>query len=104
MRTPTERLREKLTTDNLWIYILALLRKGELYGYELREKVRKEFGFASGNVTAYRVLYSLESQGFVCKVPKSIEGKPRKYYRITEEGKKELEEGKRMLKSALDAL
>lgn len=88
-----ERLKDKVQKENLWFFILLLLSTQPRYGYELRKLVKEEFGFWSGNVTAYRVLYSLEAAGMVTS--QTVER--RRYYEITERGGKELEEAKRFL-------
>jgi len=98
---PSKRLEEKLTKENLWIYILSLLSKKDMYGYELRAEVQKRFGFKPGNVTAYRVLYSLKLKGLVEIVAKAGSGRERKYYHITRAGVEELERGKKVLRETL---
>jgi DNA-binding PadR family transcriptional regulator len=92
-----ERLRDKVQKENLWFFLLLLLSSKARYGYELRKLVKGEFGFWSGNVTAYRVLYSLEAAGMV----KGEIIDRRKYYEITERGKKEVAEAKLFLESIL---
>ena len=91
------RLKDKVQKENLWFFILLLLSTKARYGYELRGLVKDEFGFWSGNVTAYRVLYSLEAAGMV----KSETVSRRRYYEITESGRREIEEAKRFLQSLL---
>ena len=81
-----KRLIELNTKDCLWIYILKILSKKPLHAYSIRKAIKDEFGFLSGNVTAYRVLYYLMSQGYV---KKNTEGR-RKVYSITEGGLEEL--------------
>jgi PadR family transcriptional regulator PadR len=93
-----ERLKDKVQKENLWFFILLLLAKKARYGYELRKLVKKEFGFWSGTVTAYRVLYSLEAAGLV----KSQTVERRRYYEITAKGSNEMEEAKRFLAGLLD--
>jgi DNA-binding PadR family transcriptional regulator len=85
-----ERLKDKVQKENLWFFLLVLLSTKARYGYELRSLVKKEFGFWSGTVTAYRVLYSLQGAGLV----KSQTVDRRRYYEITEEGRKELAQAK----------
>ena len=46
-------------------------------------------------MTAYRVLYNLESDGLV----KSVAKERRKYYRITEAGRREVEAARNFLRS-----
>jgi len=93
------RLRTKVQKENLWFFILVLLSTKERYGFELRRLVNEKFGFWSGNVTAYRVLYDLEKSRLVEAEVKDR----RKYYRITELGRMELEEARSYLKSLLDS-
>jgi DNA-binding PadR family transcriptional regulator len=92
-----ERLKDKVQKENLWFFILLLLSKKARYGYELRGLVKEEFGFWSGTVTAYRVLYSLEAAAMV----KSQAVERRRYYEITEKGRKEMEDAKRFLEGVL---
>lgn len=92
-----ERLKDKVQRENLWFFILILLSAKARYGYELRKLVKDEFGFWSGNVTAYRVLYSMEEAGLV----KSRSVERRRYYEITESGRKEMEEARKFLAGLL---
>ena len=94
-RTPSQRFEASITKDNLWIYILTLLRKKELYAYELNGKIEKEFKFSPGNVTAYIVLQRLKGEGYVKAAYRKKEGGPsRHYYNITEKGAIELKKSK----------
>jgi PadR family transcriptional regulator PadR len=72
--------------------LLALIAKGETYGYEMTEKL-KEYQFAvvsEGSI--YPVLMRLEKNNFVISTKRaSPSGPKRKYYSITDEGLKELD-------------
>lgn len=92
-----DRLKEKVQKENLWFFILVLLATEDRYGYELRGLIKTKFGFWSGNVTAYRVLYDLET----AKLVRSESQDRRRYYRITEAGRKEVEEARAFLESVL---
>ena len=59
MLTPAEKFEKSITKDNLWLYIFMLLKKKELYPYEIREEIKRNFGFSAGNMTAYVVLKKL---------------------------------------------
>ena len=83
------------TIGNLWIYILSLLKKRPVYGYELQKLVFESFGFTPGKITSYRVLYRLEKEGFV----KSKTKKMKRVYEITEMGGKELKKAKEFYKN-----
>ncbi|MDG6958875.1 MAG: PadR family transcriptional regulator [Nitrososphaerota archaeon] len=92
-----ERLKLKVQKENLWFFILLLLSTEERYGFELRALINEKFGFWSGSVTAYRVLYDLEGSGMVRAEAKDR----RKYYQITELGRQEVKEAKAFLQTLL---
>ncbi len=94
VREPIERLKEKVLKENLWIFIFKILKEKDEYAYEIRKKIKRKFGFLSGNVTGYKVLYLLEKDGYV----KSYMKGRRKYYNLTEKGLKQLEKAKGFLK------
>ena len=95
-----ERLQKSNTKENLWLYILSLLKERELYGWEIRSLIEKEFSFRPGLITPYRVLYRLEGDGFV----KSERKERRRIYKITGKGKKELENAKNFYRQILNKL
>ncbi len=95
--TPLERLKKSNTKENLWIYILSVLKSGQNYAWDLPAIIEKQFGFRPGNITPYRVLYRLEEQGFV----KSFLDQRRRMYKITPTGEKELEKVKEYYKLIL---
>lgn len=96
------RLKNKITKENLWMYILNLLKNGPLYGYEVRKKIKEKFGFEPATITVYMVLYKMEKEGLVMKEKASKA--QRKYYLITEKGIKTLEEGVNFLRRTVDLL
>jgi DNA-binding PadR family transcriptional regulator len=100
---------EKLTKENLWFYILRLLQDGPRYGYEIRSMISEKFGFKPATVTSYVILYKMEKDGLVeeRRNDDDSKGKPdRKYYVITEEGKRAMAIAKtflgKLLKNAFD--
>jgi DNA-binding PadR family transcriptional regulator len=93
-----DRLRNKVQKENLWFFVLLLLSTDERYGFELRQLINERFGFWSGNVTAYRVLYDLEKS----KLVKAELKERRRYYRITDLGRKELDEAREYLLALAD--
>lgn len=66
--------------------------KGEIYGYELA-KLLKENGFADiSEGTLYPLYTRLQKNGYITSTMKESNlGPVRKYYRLTEKGKQELE-------------
>ncbi len=101
-----QRLGEKLTKENLWLYILNLLKSEELYAYEIREKIRSAFGFETATITVYVVLYKMEREGLVSSESRkgADGGATRRYYRPTEEGIKALDAGRELLRKTLKTL
>jgi PadR family transcriptional regulator PadR len=87
---PLKRLKQSNTKENLWVYILFLLKKERLHAWRIQTLIEKNFGFKPGRITAYRVLYKLEKEGFV----KSVMEERRRVYKITKKGEKELESAK----------
>lgn len=70
--------------------VLKLLDQREMYGYELAEALdRSSDGvLAMGHSTLYPLLYNLESKGLIeAREPEVADGRPRKYYRPTDEGR-----------------
>lgn len=72
--------------------LLAIIEKGETYGYEMSEKLQA-YGFtmvSEGSI--YPVLLRMKKEGWVKTVQKSLPsgGPKRKYYVLTEDGKQEL--------------
>lgn len=92
---PSERLKEKVEKENLWLFVLSILKGGRMNARDLRGLIKKKFGFVYGNVTAYKVLYLLESGIYV----KSEKDGKFVFYEITKKGLAELKEAKRLFKS-----
>ena len=91
------RLKRKLGIECLWIHILTLLEEEPLYAYLLQEKLKKEFKLTASRIISYRVLYPLEARGLVSSFLKEVDGRQRRYYRITDKGRKALAEARAFL-------
>jgi DNA-binding PadR family transcriptional regulator len=93
------RLAQKLTVENLWLYVLSLLKEGPLYGYEVVKRIEERFGFKPGRVTCYIVLHKLQTEGLIASAASKADsrGPQRKYYTLTREGEKALETAKDFL-------
>ncbi len=69
--------------------VLAILKRGESYGYQIIRKVRDVSRGAMewSDGMLYPVLHRLEKEGLIVSQWKmSEEGRPRRYYNITPEG------------------
>ena len=75
--------------------VLAVIARGETYGYEILS-VLEEAGFREiGEGTLYPVLARLDKNKMIqCRLAKSPLGPVRKYYAITARGRESLEEFK----------
>ena len=76
------------------IAVLKLLQNGEKYGYELVDALSKQSGgiLEMGQSTLYPMLYNLEAKGLVSNRIDESGARPRKYYRLTSKGKRQLED------------
>ena len=95
----------KVATKLLDGCVLGLLEQEEMYGYELTKRVQESINVS--NSTMYPVMRRLKSEGLVDTYDESFEGRNRRYYRITEAGKTQLEEVKiewMTFKSGIDDL
>lgn len=100
------RLIIRTTKENLWLYILSLLEERDYFAYELRNVVRERYGIEMASVTAYVMLYKLQRDGLVERSEERREGRrpTRKYYSITELGKKTLNEAREYLRILTETL
>lgn len=68
--------------------VLALVRSRDFYGYELVETISKKIEISEG--TIYPILRRLtQEKYFETYLRESTEGPPRKYYKMTAEGRRE---------------
>ena len=88
MSKPLIRLKRKLTTENLWVYVIASLMIKPTYAYDVRKLINELFGFNPTTITLYSVIYRLRKDGLIKEELVSGE----KIYKPTEEGVKESEE------------
>ena len=80
------------------LMLLSLLENGDCYGYEIIKKIDEKSGniFKFKEGTLYPVLHKMENQNLVKSYRKTAEnGKERKYYKITQQGKARLESEKK---------
>ena len=89
-----EKFAQQLKKGVLDMVVLKLISRKQTYGYELLQELEQqgEGFFQLKEGTLYPVLYRLEDSGFIEASWKMSEGRtaPKKYYQITEEGKKQL--------------
>jgi PadR family transcriptional regulator, regulatory protein PadR len=89
--------------------VLTLLERQDLYGYELiKELERRSDGvFALKEGTLYPILHAMEAERWVESYWSQVEGRKRKYYRLTEIGRGQLTEKKaewKLFRNAVDSV
>lgn len=89
-------IEKSLLSGSTGMLLLKLLSEKDMYGYEmietLRERSENVFELKAG--TLYPLLHGLEEKRFLTAYEKEVGGKLRKYYSITKQGRKALEEKK----------
>jgi len=87
---------KELLKGSTSMLVLSLLENQNMYGYQmiksLREKSQNVFEFKEG--TLYPILHGLEEKRYISSYWDETGVKKRKYYSITNEGKKHLKEKK----------
>ena len=83
-------MNSQLKRGTLELCALSVVNRGDCYGYELVNRVSDCMEVTEG--TIYPLMKRLKDGGMIeSYIVESSEGPPRKYYRITEKGKEELE-------------
>ncbi len=87
------RIERELLKGVLPLAVLKVLNRQAMYGYELVTELAKHSDdvLKLGQSTLYPLLYNLEAQGLVKgEWATAQSGRERKYYRLTDKGKKRL--------------
>lgn len=93
------RLKDKLTKENLWLYIVKELAQEPTYAYKVKVLLREKYNINVATVTVYTVLYRMEREGLITKV-KSDD----KTYKVTEKGLEQLNKALTFLKNLIGIL
>ena len=77
--------------------LLRLLEEKDMYGYEMIETLesRSNHVFSLKAGTLYPLLHSLEEKGYLTSYENEVNGKTRKYYSITKNGRNYLKDKKK---------
>lgn len=85
-------IEKSLISGSTSMLLLRLLEDKDMYGYEMIEALEKKsnnvFSMKAG--TLYPLLHLLEEKEYLTSYEKEANGKTRKYYHLTREGKKYL--------------
>ncbi len=81
-----EAVQIQLKKGVLELCVLALLSRGDAYGYEIASRLAEGIGMGEG--TIYPLMRRMQADGLVATyLVESPTGPPRKYYRLTDEGR-----------------
>ncbi len=88
------------------VAVLKLLERQEMYGYELVEALSKRTGgiLDMGQSTLYPMLYGLEAKDLIKGIWRTVDGRDRKYYKLTDKGKKRLATDTEQWSRIIDAM
>ena len=88
------KIEKSLLSGSTPLLVLSLLADGDKYGYEMVETLarRSDNTFELKEGTLYPLLHAMEKNKLVSAYTKETPGgRTRKYYRLTEEGRRQLE-------------
>jgi PadR family transcriptional regulator PadR len=104
MKLPTENWRAQIRKGYLELCILLLIRENQrLYGFEILERLGK-FQLEVKEGTLYPLLNRMTADGALASVweTENVKGHPRKFYSLTKEGRKFLDEMSAEFESMVD--
>ncbi|MCI9340159.1 MAG: PadR family transcriptional regulator [Dorea sp.] len=87
------------------LLVLSITEKADAYGYQLSQIIKQVSN--TKDSTLYPVLKRLQEQGFLTVYDQSYQGRNRRYYRITEAGRRHfrmLSEEWRIYQEAVDQI
>lgn len=97
------KIERKLFLGFVQLHILHHAVKEPVFGLWMKEEL-EEHGYDISVGTLYPILHNLEKSGLLSSEKRVVEGKIRKYYRTTMEGKKVLESGKKKAIELIDEI
>ncbi|WP_026475944.1 PadR family transcriptional regulator [Alkaliphilus transvaalensis] len=89
------KINKELLKGSTTMLVLNLLSSSEMYGYQMIKELeqRSDNSFTLKEGTLYPILHTLEGQGMIESFWEDTESsRKRKYYKITSQGRKLLEE------------
>lgn len=89
-----DKILRKFFLGFIQIHILHHAKKEPFYGAWMIEEL-KEHGYDMSPGTLYPILHNMESSKLLIKEEKTVDGKVRKYYKITQDGINVLEEAQK---------
>ena len=82
-----KQVQTKLTKGLLDMIVLQFLNHEDMHGYQLIDRIKKEYGIKFGPSTVYPLLGLLEKKGYIESTWNTDGLRARKVYRLTNEGR-----------------
>ena len=92
----------KIESNLLDACALAILNRGDTYGYEITQEMKKAIDISES--TLYPVLRRLQQEKLCFTYDQPYQGRNRRYYSITEAGQAKLEEYREMWNAYRDQI
>ena len=88
------RISKELAKGSTELLVLSVISEKDMYGYQIIKTIeeRSETVFRMKEGTLYPILHALETEGCLVSNLVDAEGRSRRYYKITERGRKQLAE------------
>jgi len=83
------------------IHILYHALKEPIFGAEMTQELARH-GYNISPGTLYPTLHRLEKEGYLKNSSRVVEGRVRKYYQVTTEGKQVLEQSKKRIRELVN--
>lgn len=101
--TYQKELVQRIVKNLLDIQLLRLVEAQPLWGYKIKKKVETEFHVKLRHGALYPMLNRLERQGFLTSQTQHQDGRTRKVYTVTTNGKEYLQSYYNILKEQLES-
>ncbi len=100
------RINKELSKGTHEIIVLELLSRKDMHGYELIQEMElvsgKAFSMSQGSL--YPLLHVMESKNHIDSYETTVNGRKRRYYRLTEEGRSVLAHKKQQWEDLVNAM
>ena len=97
----TERLTRDFFLGFIKVHILHHAAEEPVYGLAMIEELQRH-GYLLSPGTLYPVLHGLEAAGYLTREDRTVDGKVRKYYSITEPGRAALAEARGLIRELVN--
>ncbi len=98
-----DKLLKDLLLGFIKVHILYHANKEQIFGQEFQSELLRH-GYKISYGTLYPIFHKLEEQGLLKSTNENVNGKVRRYYNITANGRKILEKAKAQAKELVDEL